>query len=162
MFGLSPRFNKVEFTRCICGRCCICQIVPELQNDLYAFPPFSITHKTIQKFLQDEEQGILIVSLWKTQPLFTLLIDIMYEGPIVFEVTDDELYLLFREGGHPLVGRLRMLASRCYQSFRKQGITENVIGTLLHTSCTLRMYRPHLDYGNGIVSPTGWIPLRPL
>ena len=132
---------------------------------IYAFPPFSVKHKTIQKFIQDEARGILIVPLWKTQPWFTLLVDIMCEAPIVFDVTDDELYLPFREGRHPLAGRLRMLVARCSSS--PSELKASTIMSSRHCSaaagqvpceCTDHIWKD----GSGIVSPTGWIPLRPL
>lgn len=39
-------------------------------NNFYAFPPFSMIMKCLQKISEEEAQGIMLVPLWPTQPWF--------------------------------------------------------------------------------------------
>ena len=132
---------------------------------VYAFPPFSVIHKAIKKFIHDGARGILVVPLWKTQPWSTLLVEFMCKAPLVFDITTDELYLPFREGNHPLAGRLRMLAVFCSANLSE---AKDFQTTSYEHYSTVAGQRPsrltgHTWHGgNGIVSPTGWIPLCPL
>ena len=85
----------------------------------YAFPPFSIIHKVIQKIVQQEVDVILVVPFWPTQPWFALFNKLVCQQPLIIEVNDYELFLPFRtkQGGgsnrHPLAGKLKLLAARC-------------------------------------------------
>ena len=42
-------------------------------NDYYAFPPFSLILKTVQKALAEKVEGILVTQRWAAQPWFGLL-----------------------------------------------------------------------------------------
>ena len=78
---------------------------------VYAFPPFSIIHLVVQKIIQDDATGILVVPNWPTQPWFTVVKSLMCGEPMVIHVTNDELYLPFRKGAkHPMSGHLHLLA----------------------------------------------------
>ena len=83
----------------------------------YAFPPFSIIHKVVQKMIQDQAKLILIVPAWATQPWFTLLMHCTSEEVMTIEICNDEIFLPFRtpQGPteHPLAGRLKLIAVRC-------------------------------------------------
>ena len=84
---------------------------------VYAFPPFSVIHMVLQKWIQDEVEGILIVPFWPTQPWFTLFCQLICGKPVTFDVTHDVLYLPFshatRPSLHPLAGKLTLVAARC-------------------------------------------------
>ena len=71
---------------------------------IYAFPPFCLVHKVIQKCIQDGAEGILIVPNWPSQPWFTLLHRFCVDKPFDFTVYNDELFLPFRSDVqvHPL------------------------------------------------------------
>ena len=130
----------------------------------YAFPPFSVIHKTIQKFIHDEARGILIVPFWKTQPWFTLLIEIMCKAALVFYIATDELYLPFREGQHPLAGRMKMLATFCSANPCEIKDFQTTLFKPCFAATGKLPYKPTdrtWNGGNGIASPTEWIPLCP-
>ena len=90
---------------------------------IYAFPPFSLVHKVLQKLIYDKAIGVVVVPLWPTQPWFSLLTKIMCGIPATFEVNANELYLPFsgvatssprnQPRRHPLAGQLTMLAALC-------------------------------------------------
>ena len=96
-----------------------------IEDGIYAFPPFSIVHMVLQKIVQDEAEGIVIVPFWESQPWFTLLADLAYKIPIVIEVSSNELFLPFRQQIrdvnrhdhlpelHPMAGQLKLLAVYC-------------------------------------------------
>ena len=70
----------------------------------YAFPPFCVIARTVQKCIQDEAEGILVVPDWPSQPWYTLLNRYIVQKPFYFMVTDSELFLPFhsRTSRHPL------------------------------------------------------------
>ena len=80
---------------------------------VYAFPPFALIHRFVQRCIQDEAEGILICPVWITQPWFNLVRKIMIGRPFLFTVTKDELFLPFssRIKVHPLAP-LKMQAIR--------------------------------------------------
>lgn len=49
----------------------------------YAFPPFAIILKCIQKIIHNEARGILVFPYWPSQPWFPLLIDLL-DSEIIF------------------------------------------------------------------------------
>lgn len=65
---------------------------------IYAFPPFCLVSKCIQKIREDEATGILIVPNWPTQPWFPLLKNILCADPLVLSSRE---YLLTQ----PITGR---------------------------------------------------------
>ena len=70
----------------------------------YAFPPFSLMYRFMQKCIQDRAEGILVAPVWVTQPWFNLVKRCTVGKPILFTVTNDELFLPFRTQTkrHPL------------------------------------------------------------
>ena len=57
----------------------------------YAFPPFSVITKCLQKIEKDQATGILIVPLWKTQAWFSVLINLLVDNPLVLPQADNLL-----------------------------------------------------------------------
>ena len=84
----------------------------------YAFPPFSIIHKVIQKIIKQEAEVIMVVPFWKSQPWFALLNKLFCQKPLLINVNDSELFLPFRtkreeSRSHPLAGKLKLLVGKC-------------------------------------------------
>ena len=87
----------------------------------YAFPPFSIIHKTIQKMIKQKAEIIMVVPYWRTQPWFALLDKLIIQRPILINVNNLELFLPFRtkrgeqtvSQRHPLAGKLQLLVAKC-------------------------------------------------
>ena len=88
---------------------------------VYAFRPFSIIHKVVQKFITDEAFRVLVVPLWPTQPWFSLFTRLICGQPMTFNVKTNELYLPFSTiqdmssgtAVHPLAGQLTMIVATC-------------------------------------------------
>ena len=51
---------------------------------LYAFPPFSLIARCLQKCITDEAEGILITPLWPTQFWFPQLLQLIRGKPVMF------------------------------------------------------------------------------
>ena len=52
-------------------------------SNLYAFPPFSIIMKYLQKISADSATGLLIVPVWPTQPWFPKIMRMLIDAPVV-------------------------------------------------------------------------------
>ena len=49
----------------------------------YAFPPFSIIPKVLQKIQAEEATGLLVVPCWLTQPWWPLVMRLLVQEPLV-------------------------------------------------------------------------------
>ena len=55
--------------------------------NFYALPPLCIIGKCLQKIVQDEAEGILIVPKWPTQSLFPQMLNLLIQDPILLPPT---------------------------------------------------------------------------
>ncbi|XP_041469922.1 uncharacterized protein LOC121419534 [Lytechinus variegatus] len=80
--------------------------------EFYAFPPFCIINRCLQKVVEDKAEGIMIVPKWATQSWFPRLLQLLIEVPIV--LPQNEQTLIQPETGriHPLCKKLFLLACR--------------------------------------------------
>jgi hypothetical protein len=91
----------------------------------YAFPPFCLLGRVLQKIIQDRAEVILIAPEWPTKPWYTLIRTLAIAPPYHFPVTNETLFLPHRlplssdhgvcqsqnkVQAHPLAGRLRLTA----------------------------------------------------
>ena len=82
---------------------------------LYAFPPFSVIGRMLQKISNDRASAIVIVPYWPTQPWFTRLCTMLQEPPIEIPLQPQTLHLPHDPTlQHPLVGKLTLWACRLY------------------------------------------------
>jgi len=84
----------------------------------YAFPPFSIVSKTLQKVYFDRAEGIIIVPDWPNQPWFPLIAQMQISKPFILPPSKDLLYLPNKAKEiHPMYKKLQLLA--CHISARR-------------------------------------------
>lgn len=77
----------------------------------YAFPPFSLVGKVINKIIRDGvEKAILIFPLWKSQPWFPLLLESICSFPVRLPRHKDLLVLAHNQECHPLARRMKIVA----------------------------------------------------
>jgi hypothetical protein len=89
----------------------------------YAFPPFCILGRVLQKIIQDQAEIILIAPDWPTKPWYTLLRKLAVAAPYTFPVVKTTLSLPHRLTprptrrahqslllGHPLQGKMALTA----------------------------------------------------
>ncbi|KAJ8044060.1 hypothetical protein HOLleu_11420 [Holothuria leucospilota] len=55
----------------------------------YAFPPFSLVGKCLQKISADNATGILVAPLWTTQPWFVTLLEMLVAQPSIIRLKED-------------------------------------------------------------------------
>ena len=78
----------------------------------YAFPPFTLIAKCLQKIERDKAEGILIVPKWPTQPWFAKMLNLLVENPIILP---KKRWLLTQPTSgqeHPLNNNLSLLSCR--------------------------------------------------
>lgn len=77
----------------------------------YAFPPFSIMGKVLQKVIMDEAEGIIIVPDWPNQPWYGRLSRLLVSKPLLLPRSKKLLTLPSQPGiHHPLRKQLDLLA----------------------------------------------------
>ena len=75
----------------------------------YAFPPFSLIPRCIQKITQDKAKGILIIPLWPTQTWFPLVLQLLYDQPWILRPSLDLLHHPNHKELHPLNKKLHLM-----------------------------------------------------
>lgn len=86
--------------------------VPWQDRMFYAFPPFALILKTIQKIINDKAEGIIVVPFWPTQPWFPLFQKITVSNKVIH--FDPDINLLnspFRQP-HNLHRSLHLIAAK--------------------------------------------------
>lgn len=79
------------------------------KSSLYAFPPFSLISRVLQKIISDDARVILVVPFWPTQPWFPLFTHLLVNEPLYFRPKKD-LLLSFDRTPHPLWRKLSLVA----------------------------------------------------
>lgn len=77
----------------------------------YAFPPFSLILKCVQKVIEDKAEGIIVFPIWQSQPWYPLLNKIICSEIIYLGPSKDLLHSPFRSH-HPLFRSLILGAAR--------------------------------------------------
>lgn len=87
----------------------------------YAFPPFSLVLRVIQKIINDQATGILVVPFWQSQAWYPLYFKLIIGKPLFFGPQDNILLCPFSKKAHPLSRSLILVAARLSgKLFRKK------------------------------------------
>ena len=80
----------------------------------YAFPPFCMVGKMLQKIVRDKTLAIIIVPNWPTKPWYPIVHNLAIQTPIILQVTDDMLFLPHRSTHkpHPMSNSLTLLVAK--------------------------------------------------
>jgi len=79
----------------------------------YAFPPFSILQRVLQKISEEEATGLLVVPNWPTQTWWPYLMNMLIDFPLILPRKEDTLYLpAHPQLLHPLHKKLELLVCR--------------------------------------------------
>lgn len=87
--------------------------VPWNKEYFYAFPPFCLVSKVLEKIIQEKAVGIVIVPDWPSQSWFPLFIKLLLEKPLKFSYKEDIILSPFRELD-PLLRRTSLVAGKLY------------------------------------------------
>ena len=92
-----------------------------MHNNLffYAFPPFSLTGRRLEKIHANKAEGILIVPQWPSQSWYPKLLRLLVVPPIVIHPKRNLLVLPGRRQLHPLREKLTLLACLLSGNFMK-------------------------------------------
>ena len=78
----------------------------------YAYPPFCLVSRCVQKIIQDHTSGILAIPLWTTQPYFTAVLSLLTETPRVLSASLQNLIHTTLDGPHPLRQQLQLVVCK--------------------------------------------------
>ena len=78
----------------------------------YAYPPFCLVSRCVQKIIQDHASGILAIPLWTTQPYFTAVLSLLTETPRVLSASLQNLIHTTLDGPHPLRQQLQLVVCK--------------------------------------------------
>jgi len=83
------------------------------EHYFYAFPPFNLSDRVLQKVEADEASGILIVPQWTTQPWFPVLMRLLVQEPFILPQGKKVLQLPYNPNAiHPLHHKLTLMACK--------------------------------------------------
>ena len=99
----------------------------------YAFPPFCLISRCVQKIIHDQASGILVIPRWTTQPFFTVVLSLLIEMPRVLKASAQNLIHPALDSPHPLHQRLELLVCKLSGNPCK---TQRFRQTLLKLSCS--------------------------
>ena len=77
--------------------------------NFYAFPPFSLIARCLQKICVDKASGIIVVPLWPTQTWFSSLFQMLYQHPWILLAKPTLLQHPVKQAVHPLHQKLNLL-----------------------------------------------------
>ena len=98
----------------------------------YAFPPFCLVSRCVQKIMHDKASGILVIPLWTTQPYFTVVLSLPTDTPCIVKASAQNLIHPTLDGPHPLHHRLELLVCKLSGNPCK---SQRFRQTLLKSSC---------------------------
>ena len=78
----------------------------------YAFSPFCLISRCVQKIIHDQASGILVIPRWTTQPLFTVVLSLLIDMPRVLKASAQNLIHPALDSPHPLHQRLELLVCK--------------------------------------------------
>ena len=78
----------------------------------YAFPPFCLVTRCLQKIMHNKATGIIVVPLWTTQLFFTVVLSLLIDQPLILNVTQENLVHQTWEHPHPLKDQLQLLVCK--------------------------------------------------
>lgn len=78
----------------------------------YAFPPFCLVARCLQKIASEKATTILIVPAWTTQSWFTMLLSMLIDQPMIISVKRNTLSHPVKGNIHPLSPQLRLMACK--------------------------------------------------
>lgn len=76
--------------------------------NFYAFPPFSLIPRCLQKVVQDQAKGILIIPVWPTQTWLSQVLQLLCNQPWILKPSKSLLQHASQQA-HPLHNKLHLM-----------------------------------------------------
>lgn len=94
--------------------------LPWSNLNFYAFPPFSMLLKVLQKILDDKAEGIVVAPFWTTQPWYPLFTSLLTQDAVFFKPKNN-LLLFPDRSPHPLCPQLTLVVGRLSGKRSREG-----------------------------------------
>ena len=134
--------------------------------NFYAFPPFSVIPKVLQKIQVEEATGLLIVPCWPTQPWWLLVMRLLVLENLVLPKKKHRLFLPQQPDlVHPLHQKLTLLMCHLSgKSLEGRGLLKLTTSLTLQSwrKGTKQQHKPFITYGNNTVVKGRLIPFQQL
>ena len=78
----------------------------------YAFPPFCLLPRCVQKITQEQATGILVIPLWTTQPVFSTVLHMLIDVPRIVKASQSNLVHPAWVRPYPLHNKLDLLVCK--------------------------------------------------
>jgi hypothetical protein len=82
------------------------------QFDFYAFPPFCLLPRCLQKLTVDQAEGLFVVPCWTTQPWFPKLVQLLVEPPVILPKIPLLVTHPVSRDAHPLSAKMYLMCCR--------------------------------------------------
>ena len=114
------------------------------RKPFYAFPPFSLIHRCLQKITADKAEGVMIVPMWPTQTYYPRMMSMLIQLPRLLPRKENLLRLPHSQKSHLLWMKMQLMAcrvsrtpgyktSKLSDSFEAKGIPEEARGIMLQS-----------------------------
>ena len=74
----------------------------EQRSPLHVFPPFGLIHKCLRKIIKDKATVLLIAPVWQSRPWYLMLLNLLYDRPLLLPHNPQILKLPWSQTVHPL------------------------------------------------------------
>ena len=101
----------------------------------YAFTPFSLIPRCLEKVVCNQAEGVLVVPAWPTQTWYTRIVQMLISQPVVMVWTKETSLLIHPSGPrtHNMQGRLKLMACQVSGDSTKCRAFLNTLSTYLST-----------------------------
>lgn len=82
----------------------------------YAFPPFVLIDRCLQKITEEEAEGVLIVPMWPTQTYYSKVMSMVIQPTRLLPMKENLLKLPHSQVSHPLWKKMQLIACLLKQS----------------------------------------------
>ena len=95
---------------------------------LYMFPPFSLIKKCLRKIIEDKATVLLITPVWQSRPWYLMLLNLLYNRPLLLPHNPQILKLPWSQTVHPISGQEVSPSRLAFvrRSFKDQKFSERV------------------------------------
>lgn len=80
--------------------------------NFYAFPPFILILRVLQKIIEDRASGIVVVPFWQSQAWYPLFVKMIVDKPLFFKPSPNLVFSPYSTTPHPLAATLTLVAAK--------------------------------------------------
>ena len=114
----------------------------------YAFPPFSLVPRCLQKITQDQATGILIAPFWPTQTWFPQILQMVCDQPWILAPSATLLQHPVQLTPHPLAKNSSVDGLSCIRNrFEAENLSEDITDIIMSSwrASTKKQYSTYIE-----------------